>query len=98
MNTYTEDPLIEQPATALFQQLGWEHINCYHERFGDPSDPTHSTLGCETPQEFVLVRRLRDAITSLNPGLTLEAREAAIEQITHYDQNPTFQEQPCPNR
>ena len=47
-----------------------------------PPTPLAPTLGHETPHEVMLVRRLRDAITSLNPGLTPEAREAAIEQIT----------------
>src|SRR5690348_5326458 len=82
MNTYTEDALIEQPAITLFQQLGWEYLNCYHERFGDPLDPIRSTLGRETSQEVVLVRSVRRAISGLNPGRADEAREAAIEQVT----------------
>ncbi|HKP53543.1 MAG TPA: type I restriction endonuclease subunit R [Chloroflexia bacterium] len=82
MNTYTEDALIEQPTIALFQQLGWQYMNCYHERFGDSSDPTRSTLGRETPHEVVLVRRLRDALNRLNPGMPPEAIEAAITELS----------------
>ncbi|MEO8287119.1 MAG: type I restriction endonuclease subunit R [Chloroflexota bacterium] len=81
MNSYTEDALIEQPAISLFQELGWQYMNCYHERFGDPSDPTRSTLGRETPHEVVLVRRLRAALTRLNPGISTGSIEGAIEQI-----------------
>jgi type I restriction enzyme R subunit len=57
MNTYTEDALVEQPAIALFQELGWQYLNCYYERFGPDG-----TLGRETSQEVVLVPRLRDAL------------------------------------
>lgn len=79
LHTYTEDALIEQPAIHLFKQLGWEHLNCFHEKFGTGPD---STLGRETPHEVVLVRRMRAALRKLNPGRSQEAIEAALEQIT----------------
>jgi type I restriction enzyme R subunit len=28
---YSEDALIEQPGIALFDELGWEAANCFHE-------------------------------------------------------------------
>ena len=28
---FTENKLVEQPAVALFRQLGWESANGYHE-------------------------------------------------------------------
>ena len=28
---YTEDALVEQPAIALLDELGWETVNAYHE-------------------------------------------------------------------
>lgn len=30
----SEDAAIEQPTIALFAELGWETLNCYHENFG----------------------------------------------------------------
>ncbi len=45
-NDYSEDTLIEQPAIALFAELGYETANCFHERFGP-----HGTLGRETSGE-----------------------------------------------
>ena len=32
--TYTEDALVEQPAIQLFEDLEWETLNCFDERFG----------------------------------------------------------------
>ena len=33
-NPDSEDLGIEQPAIALFAELGWETLNCYQENFG----------------------------------------------------------------
>ena len=30
---YTENSLVEQPAIALFGELGWEAANCFYESF-----------------------------------------------------------------
>ncbi len=36
MSAYTEDHLVEQPAIQLLQDdLGWVHLNCYSELFGE---------------------------------------------------------------
>lgn len=68
MNTeYSEDVLIEQPAIALFSELGWETANCFHEKFG-----VHGTFGRETSSEVVLLPRLRAALVRLNPDLPLK--------------------------
>ncbi len=50
MKDYTEDALVEQPAIALLKQMGWQHINCFTETFGESG-----TLGRETEGEVVLV-------------------------------------------
>jgi type I restriction enzyme R subunit len=55
---YSEDELIEQPAIALFGELGWETADCYHEFEQAGGSP----LGRETAAEVVLVRRLRAAL------------------------------------
>jgi type I restriction enzyme R subunit len=74
---YSEDTLIEQPAIALFGQLGWQTLNCYDEKLG-----TGGTLGRDTRAEVVLVSRLRPALERLNPTAPREAIDQAIEALT----------------
>lgn len=74
---YSEDALIEQPAIALFNQMGWETANVYHETFG-----ASGTLGRETDQEVVLISQLLPAMQKLNTTLPPEALNAAIEELT----------------
>ena len=31
MSNYSENSLVEQPAIALFGELGWETASCFHE-------------------------------------------------------------------
>jgi type I restriction enzyme R subunit len=73
---YSEDTLVEQPATELFHSLGWKIENCYRETFGP-----NSSLGRETAAEVILVSRLRPALEKLNPNLPPEAIDAAIEAL-----------------
>ncbi len=77
MSTYSEDTLIEQPAIALFRELGWETVGCFNEAFG-----ASGTLGRETKAEVVLVPRLRAALERLNPGLPAERIGQAVEALT----------------
>ena len=74
---YTEDSLVEQPAIALFEELGWETANCFYETFG-----SKSTLGRETPYDVVLEPRLRAALRRFNPSLADEAVNFAVEELT----------------
>ena len=76
MHNYSEDTLVEQPAIALFAQLGYQTINAFHETFGE-----HGTLGRATTGEVVLVPRLRAALQRLNPGLPQETIQLAIEDL-----------------
>lgn len=77
MKEYSEDSLIEKSAIALFQSLGFSHLNCFHETFG-----LGGTLGREASTEVVLVSRLRPALLKLNPSLPGEAIDQAIEELT----------------
>jgi type I restriction enzyme R subunit len=90
MNEYSESTLVEQPAIELFHSLGYEHQNCFHERFGDSG-----TLGRETPSDVVLVPRLKSALCRLNPDLSEEAIALAIEELTRDRslQNPVIANQ-----
>ena len=73
---YSESILVEQPAIELFQSLGYEHQNCFNEKFGDDGTP-----GRETPSDVVLVPRLKSALFRLNPELSKEAIALAIEEL-----------------
>jgi len=87
---YTENSLVEQPAIALFSELGWEAANCFYEAFGPKS-----ALGRETPYDVVLQPRLRAVLKRLNPRnrftplfpkipyVTEEAIRAALSATDH---------------
>ncbi|MFJ3525628.1 type I restriction endonuclease subunit R [Pseudomonas sp. NPDC090203] len=73
---YSEDSLIEQPAIALFESLGWETGNLYAEWTG-----SSSSEGRQTQQDVVLERRLRAALSKLNPDLPSEAINLVVEEL-----------------
>jgi type I restriction enzyme, R subunit len=75
-HSYSEDSLIEQPAVGLFADLEWKTVSAREEIFG-----ANGTLQRETSAEVVLVRRLRDALTRLNPALPTEAVTATLDQL-----------------
>ncbi len=77
MSEYSEDALIEQPAIALFAELGYETANCWDEKFG-----VDGTLSRETSSDVVLIPRLRAALERLNPTLPSEALELAVAELT----------------
>ncbi len=76
-HAYTEDQLVEQPAIGLFATLGWQTVSAMEESFG-----AVGTLGRETKGEVVLTDRLRAALTRLNPGLSAEAIQTAIDELS----------------
>ena len=73
---YSEDDLVEQPAIALLQTLGWQTYNAY-----DEFEHGLSPLGRETRAEVVLNTRLRLALLRLNPEAALEAIPLAMEEL-----------------
>lgn len=73
---YSEDTLIEQPAIALFESLGWETGNLYGEWTG-----SSSSEGRQTQQGVVLEDRLRAALYKLNPDLPQEAIDQVVEAL-----------------
>ena len=75
--TYTEDALVEQPAIKLFDDLGWEALNCFEEDFGEDS-----FLGRENRGDVVLVNRLRPALEKLNPDAPKIAIDETIDALT----------------
>ncbi|MFK0345690.1 type I restriction endonuclease subunit R [Pseudomonas asiatica] len=73
---YSEDTLIEQPAIALFESLGWKTGNLYAEWAG-----SSSSEGRQTQQDVVLGGRLRAALGKLNPDLPSEAIDVVVEEL-----------------
>jgi len=76
-HAYTEDQLVEQPAIALFGEMGWKSVRADEETYG-----AIGTLQRETKSEVVLAARLRDALTKLNPTLPVEAIDSAAVALT----------------
>jgi type I restriction enzyme R subunit len=76
-HAYTEDQLVEQPAIGLFAELDWTTVSANDETFG-PS----GTLERETKGEVVLVAHLRRALQRLNPSVSADIIESAIDQLT----------------
>jgi type I restriction enzyme R subunit len=74
---YAENDSVEQPAIVLFEELGWHHVNAYHERYG-----ADGTLGRLGKSEVILKRSLRLALERHNPALPQEAIEQAVTEIT----------------
>jgi type I restriction enzyme R subunit len=74
---YSEDALVEQPAIELLAGLGWQTIGAFDEVFG-----TGGTLGRENAGEVVLMRHLVPALKKLNPSATMEAIDAAVDELT----------------
>jgi type I restriction enzyme R subunit len=77
VSDFSENTLVEQPAIALFEELGWETANCFHEFDQAGGSP----LGRETKAEVVLVSRLRPVLEKLNPDIPAEAFDPAIEEL-----------------
>lgn len=73
---YSEDTLVEQPAIALFESLGWETGNLYAEWTG-----SSSSEGRQTQQDVVLEGRLRAALSKLNPDLPSDAINLVVEEL-----------------
>src|SRR5450755_127163 len=75
---FSENTLVEQPAIALFGELGYATTNCFYEKVGT----TNGTLGRETTADVVLVPKLKAALKKLNPDVADDAILLAIEELT----------------
>ena len=69
-----EDAL-ETATVELFDELGWETVNAYHEQCPG------GVLGRDNQGEVVLLSRLEPALQQLNPDLPTLAIELAVEEI-----------------
>jgi type I restriction enzyme, R subunit len=76
VNPDSEDAL-ERNTVRLFEELGWESANCYHEVCG-----ANSTLGRETTEQVVLEWRLKASLEKLNPNVPPLALDVAVAEVT----------------
>ncbi len=76
-NPYTEHPLVEQPAIAIFASLGWQILSATGEILGIENSP-----GRETKGDVVLAGRLRAALAKFNPSLPPEAIQCAVDELS----------------
>ena len=74
MKPITEN-IIEESAIEILQSIGWEYA------FGKDISP--EGLFCERDNfsQIVLKKRLRNAITKINPYIPAEAQEAAVQKV-----------------
>ena len=61
-HAYSEDQLVEQPATKLFGEMNWATVSAIEEILGPDG-----TLGHETKGEVVLASRLPEALIKQTP-------------------------------
>ena len=73
---YTEGGLVEQPALELLEELGWTVVNAFRETFGPAG-----TLGRDSMHDVVLIHRLRDGLSWLNPQVPAAIREEALAAV-----------------
>lgn len=73
----SEDGIVEKPALALLQELGWQHVDLHGEQPG-PANPTGRT----SFQQAYLPANLKAALRKLNPALPAEALSEAEAQLT----------------
>jgi type I restriction enzyme R subunit len=74
---YSEFALVERPAIALFHELGYSPVSCFHEKVGGDG----ATLGRVTTGDVILWPRLQAALEKLNPGMASDAIQLAMEQL-----------------
>ncbi|MGO8196356.1 type I restriction endonuclease subunit R [Rhizobium ruizarguesonis] len=73
----SEGGIVERPALALLQELGWQHLDLHGEVPG-LANPTGRT----SFQQAFLPARLKAALRKLNPSLPAEALTQAEAKIT----------------
>jgi type I restriction enzyme R subunit len=73
----SEDSIVEKPALALLQELGWQHVDLIREQ-PEPSNPTGRTSFHQT----YFPAHLKAALRKLNPALPAEALNTAEAELT----------------
>jgi len=77
LKEYSEDVLVEKEAVKfLTENFKYQHLDCFEE-----FKTGQSFLGRENASEVILTTKLREALSTLNPELPLEAIENAIIEL-----------------
>lgn len=74
-NTLNEIPM-EMEALNKIMEQGYEAVDCGMEVFGE-----NATLGRKTPEDVVLLERLKRKVVELNPELPIEAIDDALNTL-----------------
>ena len=75
-STNTEKTLVEDPALALFAEVGWATRSLLSE-----FDAPGNSQGRETKRQAFLPNRLREALARLNPGMDPAALDRAADEV-----------------
>ena len=86
MNQFNEDNLVEQTVIKLIKET-WADETCHINAFTDEED---AKLGRDNQGEVVLKKYLLPALEKLNPTLTEDALEQAVNEITRDRSNTTL--------
>ena len=73
---FSEDSSIEQPALKAFDELSYEIVNLFNERFG-----SDNPLGRETSSDVVLRKILKRKLVELNPSAIQKVIDAGVDEI-----------------
>lgn len=73
----SEDGIVEKPALALLQELGWHHVDLHGEQPG-PANPTGRT----SFQQAYFPSYLKAALRKLNPAMPADALSEAEGELT----------------
>ncbi|MFW6122363.1 MAG: type I restriction endonuclease, partial [Petrotogales bacterium] len=74
--SFSEEKSVEEPAVEIFESLGYDAVNLFHELFGADND-----LGRENRSEVILKNVLMRKLFELNSGLSEEVIESAILEL-----------------
>ncbi len=80
---YNEDNLVKSSAVKVFREMfkgyNFSFLDVMDEIFKTPEQ--EGTLGRETKAEVILIKKLRDAITALNPGIIEEEIKLVLQEL-----------------
>ena len=77
---FSEQQLVEKPALALLERLGFEVVDAYTEQLG-ADHAASGAPGRDDRSEVVLRHRLRPKLAELNPETPAAALDAALEEL-----------------
>jgi type I restriction enzyme R subunit len=69
--------MVELPAVELLKSIGWSYSNLFSESLG-----AFGTEGRDSEHEVILRRRLRAALSKLNPGYSQDAYDQAVAELS----------------